>query len=407
MHLADSVKMATATLVTNRLRSLLTMLGIIIGNASVIAMVGIGQGAQRLAASEFESLGPNVLFVVPGNRGTRRTTTNLPNTLVLEDAEAIAAQVPTVLAVAPQISGRYLITYRNRNTFTQVQGVTPEFLVVRSFDVAQGRFLTKADLERNNRVAILGPDLARRLFDQQNPIGRQVRIRNVSFDVIGITEAKGSFLGTNQDDAVYIPLTTMANRIAGRTSPYGTQVSFISVAARDRNSIRAAQFQITNLLRLRHQIVKGKEDDFGVESQRDALRTVNTVTNGLTILLAATSAISLVVGGIGIMNIMLVSVTERTQEIGLRKAVGASEHDILLQFMIEAVILAVAGGLVGTLVGSGAVILIGMVSPLQTSISPIAVAVAVSVSGGIGLFFGVVPARRAAQLDPIVALRSV
>ncbi|UZQ55928.1 ABC transporter permease [Trichothermofontia sichuanensis B231] len=407
MHLADSVKMATATLVTNRLRSLLTMLGIIIGNASVIAMVGIGQGAQRLAASEFESLGPNVLFVVPGNRGTRRTTTNLPNTLVLEDAEAIAAQAPTVLAVAPQISGRYLITYRNRNTFTQVQGVTPEFLVVRSFDVAQGRFLTQADLERNNRVAILGPDLARRLFDQQNPIGRQVRIRNVSFDVIGITEAKGSFLGTNQDDAVYIPLTTMANRIAGRTSPYGTQVSFISVAARDRDSIRAAQFQITNLLRLRHQIAKGKEDDFGVESQRDALRTVNTVTNGLTILLAATSAISLVVGGIGIMNIMLVSVTERTQEIGLRKAVGASEHDILIQFMIEAVILAVAGGLVGTLVGSGAVILIGMVSPLQTSISPIAVAVAVSVSGGIGLFFGVVPARRAAQLDPIVALRSV
>lgn len=407
MNLADSTKMATATLVTNRLRSLLTMLGIIIGNASVIAMVGIGQGAQRLAASEFESLGPNVLFVVPGSRGTRRTTTNLPNTLVLEDAEAIAAQVPTVLAVAPQINGRYLITYRNRNTFTQVQGVTPEFLVVRSFDVAQGRFLTKADLERNNRVAILGPDLARRLFDQQNPIGRQVRIRNISFDVIGITEAKGSFLGTNQDDAVYIPLTTMANRIAGRTSPYGTQVSFISIAARDRDSIRAAQFQITNLLRLRHQIAKGKEDDFGVESQRDALRTVNTVTNGLTILLAATSAISLVVGGIGIMNIMLVSVTERTQEIGLRKAVGASEHDILIQFMIEAVILAVAGGLVGTLVGSGAVILIGMVSPLQTSISPIAVAVAVSVSGGIGLFFGVVPARRAAQLDPIVALRSV
>ncbi|WP_448572533.1 ABC transporter permease [Trichothermofontia sp.] len=407
MNLADSAKMATATLVTNRLRSLLTMLGIIIGNASVIAMVGIGQGAQRLAAEQFESLGPNVLFVVPGSRGTRRTTTTLPNTLVLEDATAIAAQVPTVLAVAPQLNGRYLITYRNRNTFTQVQGVTPEFLVVRSFDVAQGRFLTDADLERNNRVAVLGPDLARRLFDQKNPIGRQVRINNVSFDVIGITEPKGSFLGTNQDDAVYIPLTTMANRIAGRTSPYGTQISFISVAARDRDSIRAAQFQITNLLRLRHQITKGKDDDFGVESQRDALRTVNTVTNGLTILLAATSAISLVVGGIGIMNIMLVSVTERTQEIGLRKAIGASEHDILTQFMIEAVILAVAGGLVGTLVGASGVILIGMVSPLQTSVSPIAVAVAVSVSGGIGLFFGVIPARRAAQLDPIVALRSV
>jgi len=407
MNLADSAKMATATLVTNRLRSLLTMLGIIIGNASVIAMVGIGQGAQRLAAEQFESLGPNVLFVIPGSRSTRRTTTNLPNTLVLEDAEAIAAQVPTVLAVAPQINGRYLITYRNRNTFTQTQGVTPEFLVVRSFDVAQGRFLTRADLERNNRVAVLGPDLARRLFDQQNPIGRQVRISNISFDVIGITEPKGSFLGTNQDDAVYIPLTTMANRIAGRTSPYGTQISFISIAARDRDSIRAAQFQITNLLRLRHQISKGKEDDFGVESQRDALQTVNTVTNGLTILLAATSAISLVVGGIGIMNIMLVSVTERTQEIGLRKAIGASEHDILTQFMIESVILAVAGGLVGTLVGASGVILIGLVSPLQTSISPIAVAVAVSVSGGIGLFFGVIPARRAAQLDPIVALRSV
>lgn len=404
MDIVESVKMATTTLLANKLRSSLTMLGIIIGNASVIAMVGIGQGAQRLASEQFESLGPNVLFVSPGSRRARNTTFDLPKTLVLSDAEAIATQVPTVQAVAPQLNAQQLVTYRNRNSNSPITGTTPAFLAVRSFDVARGRFITDLDLKRNNQVVVLGSDLANRLFGQIDPIGQSVRVKNVSFQVVGVMESKGSFIGTNQDDTAFVPLTTLANRIVGRTSPYGLQLTFISIAARDEDSMGAAQFQIENLLRLRHRITT--DDDFSVSSQKDILQTVNTVTSGLTLMLAAIAGISLFVGGIGIMNIMLVSVTERTQEIGLRKAIGATQQDILIQFMIEAVILSAVGGTVGTLVGVGGILAVAAFSPLQAGISPIAIAVAVGVSGGIGLFFGVVPARRAAQLDPIVALRS-
>ena len=405
MDIVESVKMATTTLLANKLRSSLTMLGIIIGNASVIAMVGIGQGAQKLASEQFESLGPNVLFVVPGSRRSRNTTFDLPRTLVLSDAEAIATQVPSVKAVAPQINTQELITYRNKNSNSSITGTTPEFLEVRSFDVAKGRFITDLDVKRNNLVAVLGPDLATRLFGNTDPIGQSVRIRNVSFQVIGVMESKGSFLGTNQDDSAFVPLTTLANRVVGRRrSPYGVQLTFISISAKDDASMGAAQFQIENLLRLRHKI--NNYDDFTVNNQKDLLQTVNTVTNGLTLMLAAIAAISLFVGGIGIMNIMLVSVTERTQEIGLRKAIGATQQDILIQFMIEAVILSATGGLLGTTLGVGGIVLVGAVTPLAAEVSPIAIAVAVCVSGGIGLFFGVIPARRAAQLDPIVALRS-
>jgi len=249
-----------------------------------------------------------------------------------------------------------------------------------------------------------GPEIATQFFPNQNPIGQTIKVRNVNFEVIGVMEAKGSFLGTNQDETVYIPLTTMANQLVGRTSQFGTQVNVINVSAKDSNSIEAARFQIENLLRLRHKIVG--EDDFVVETQKDVLSIVDTVTGGLTIMLAAISAISLLVGGIGVMNIMLVSVTERTQEIGLRKAIGATEENILLQFLIEAVIISAAGGVVGTAIGVGDLTLVGLLSPLPTTASPVAVALAVSVSGGIGLFFGVVPARQAAKLDPIVALRS-
>lgn len=404
MNLAESVKMAVATLAANRLRSSLTMLGMIIGNASVIAMIGIGEGAQKLAAEQFESLGPNVLFVAPGNSEARGTTTDVPKTLVLADAEAIAAQVPSVKDVTPQVVSRQLVTYRNRSTNASIMGTNPEFLIVRSFDVAQGRFLSDLDLKRNDRVVTLGAELATRLFGNQNPVGQPVRIKDVSFQVIGVMAAKGSVLGTNYDDYAFAPATTVANRLIGQTSPYGIEVAFISVSAKDAASVDAAQFQITNLLRLRHRITG--EDDFTVRSQQDILTIVNTVTSALTIMLAAIAGISLLVGGIGIMNIMLVSVTERTQEIGLRKAIGASQSDILIQFMIEAVILSAAGGAIGTVIGISGVLLAGAVTPLQTSISPVAIALAVSVSGGIGLFFGVVPARQAAKLDPIVALRS-
>lgn len=404
MDILESVKMASKTLLANKLRSTLTMLGIIIGNASVIAMVGIGEGAQRFVSGQFESLGTNVLFIVPGNRDAQRTTVDLPKTLVLEDAEAIATQVPTVGAVAPQLHSRELVTYRNRNTYSLIVGTNPDFSVVRSFDAQRGRFITDLDVKRNNQVVTLGVDLAERLFGNQDPVGQQVRIRNISFLVVGVMEEKGSVLGTNYDDSAYIPVTTMASRIIGENSPYGVNLTFISVSAQSEASVDAAQFQITNLLRLRHNITR--EDDFSVQSQKDVLEIAGTVTSALTLMLAAIAGISLLVGGIGVMNIMLVSVTERTQEIGLRKAIGATQDDILIQFLIEAVILSAAGGVLGTVLGVGGVLLIGAFTPFQAGVSPVAITLAVGVSGGIGIIFGVVPARRAAQLDPIVALRS-
>lgn len=367
-------------------------------------MVGVGQGAQRYASSQFESLGPNVLFVIPGSSESRNRTLDMPRTLTLEDAKAIATQVPTVSGVAPQLQTQQAVVYSNRSTSALILGTTPDFSSVRTFDVAKGRFISDLDVQRGTRSVALGPDLAKSLFGTSDPLGQTIRIKNISFQVIGIMEAKGAFLGNNQDDVAYIPLSTMSDQITGNTSPYGTEVTFISIAARDENSVGAAQFQITNLLRLRHKIVT--DDDFTVRTQKDALEVVGNVAGALTIMLAAIAGISLFVGGIGIMNIMLVSVRERTQEIGLRKAIGASQDDILVQFIIEAIILAALGGAVGTLIGVGGVTLVSMVSPLKASVSPAAVMVAVGVSSGIGLFFGVVPARQAAKLDPIVALRS-
>ena len=397
--------MATATLTANKMRSGLTMLGIIIGNASVIAMVGIGQGAKNLASEQFESLGPNTLFVVPGTQEERRTTFNAPQTLVWDDAIAIKEQVPTVKEVAPQITGNQLISYRNRNASEQVVGTTPEYLSVRSFELDKGQFFNDIDVKRNRRVVVLGSEIADKFFAGQDPLGKKIRVKNINLEVIGVLESKGAFLGQNQDLTVYVPLTTMANQIVGNKSPYGTQVTVISITAQDENSIRAAKLQIENLLRLRHKITG--EDDFSVRTQKDVLEIVGTITSGLTVLLAAIAGISLIVGGIGVMNIMLVAVSERTQEIGLRKAIGAKESDILWQFLIEATILAAAGGAIGTIVGVTGIVIVGALSPLAPTISPVAIVMAVGVSGAIGLSFGVFPAKAAAKLDPIVALRSV
>ncbi|MEO0541464.1 MAG: ABC transporter permease [Cyanobacteria bacterium P01_A01_bin.105] len=406
MDFTESLKMATKTLTANKLRSGLTMLGIIIGNASVIAMVGLGEGAQRYITEQLQSLGPNVLFIVPGSRETRELGgLEVPQNLVVADAEAIATQVPSVVGVAPENTAQGLVTYQNRNTNTSIVGTNEDFLTVRSFEMGQGRFLNPLDQQRRARVAVVGADLAERLFEGENPLGQQIRARNVTFDVVGVLEKKGSNLGLNYDDAVVIPIATLSTRITGQTSPYGIQVSFISVSARDQESMQTAEFQITNLLRLRHGIVDGN-DDFFINSQDTLLDIANTITGALTLMLAAIASISLLVGGIGIMNIMLVSVRERTQEIGLRKAIGASQQDILVQFLIEAIILSVAGGVIGTMLGVSGVVAIAAISPFEAGASFSAIALAVGVSGGIGLFFGVVPARQAAKLDPIVALRS-
>lgn len=403
MDITESITMAVKTLSANRLRSLLTVLGIIIGNASVIAMVGVGQGAQRYTTEQLQSLGTNLLFVLGGSGDARRTSQS-QNTLVLADAEAIESQVPSVKEVAPQINNQALISYGSNATRASVTGTTPSFVSVRNFPVDQGNFFTQPDLERNARVIALGSQLAETLFGSRSPIGENVRINNISFQVIGVMATKGASTGSNQDESAFIPLTTASSLLVGRTSPYGIAVNFIAVSAQDEASVDIAEYQITNLLRLRHKITG--PDDFTVRNQKDTLQAANNVTGALTILLGATAGISLFVGGIGIMNIMLASVTERTSEIGLRKALGATQSDILQQFLIEAMILSLVGGVIGTVLGGGTIVLVGIYTPLKAELSLSAIALAIGVSGGIGLFFGVIPARQAARLDPIVALRS-
>ena len=405
LPVGETVGMALSTLRANRLRSLLTMLGIVIGNASVITLVGVGRGAENLAEGQLSNLGANVLFVVPGNNDTRRQGIDFPKTLVLEDAKAIAEQVPSVSRVAPQITLSEVLQVGGVTTSASVLGVTPEFLPVRQFEMEQGRFFSASDLEGARSLVVIGPDLAAKMFPAQEALGRTLRIRNQAFEVIGVLAPKGAVFGQNQDENAYIPLSTMVNQLSGRDPTYGISLNFISVEARDADSTNAAAFQITNLLRQRHRILR--DDDFAVRSQKDALTIVSTITGGLTLMLAAIGGVSLLVGGIGIMNIMLVSVSERTAEIGLRKALGARSGDVLLQFLVESLVLASLGGAIGTAVGIGAVSLVGVVTPLPAAIGSGTVLLTVLLSGSIGLFFGVVPARRAAQLDPIVALRSL
>lgn len=404
MNFLESVQMAGKTLISNKLRSVLTMLGIIIGNSSVIAMIGIGEGGQKFVSDQLNSLGPNVVFVIPGNEEVQRVSRDVVRTLVLEDANAIDTQVPTIADTTAELNSRQVVTYKNRNTNVNIIGTTPSFLKVRDFEVATGRFFTDIDMKRSNQVVVLGAKLKEKLFGDKNPISQQIRIKNASFQVIGVLTDKGSNLGVDYDESALVPIMTSANRLVGKTSPYGLEVTYIVASAKDADSVDAAEFQITNLLRQRHKLVG--ENDFTIRTQKDALETVGQISGALTIMLTGIAAISLFVGGIGIMNIMLVSVTERTQEIGLRKAIGATQKDILLQFIIEAVIVSVIGGVVGTAVGVGGIMLVAAISPLEASISFVSISMAVGISGGIGLFFGVVPARRAAQLDPIVALRS-
>jgi putative ABC transport system permease protein len=406
MNLFDSFNMSVKTLVANKLRSSLTMLGIIIGNASVIMMVGIGEGTQKLAVDQLKSLGPNTIFIGPGSPKSQDIIDGgVPPSLVLSDADAIADQVPTISGVAPILDDSLVVSHQNIITTTVIRGTTRDFTRVRNRGVSSGKFITPLHLKRDDRVAVLGTDVAKRLFGQENPIDKQIRIKSTDFQVIGLMESKGTSFGLNDDDVIFIPITTMSKRIIGNKSPYGIQLSYISAVAKDSGRIEAAQFQISNLLRIRHKLVG--ENDFTIDSQKEALKTVSTITNALTLLLGAIAGISLFVGGIGVMNIMLVSVTERTQEIGLRKAIGATQLDILLQFTIEAVILSTAGGIVGILIGVGSFFPIGQLTPLKPEVSLSTILLSVGVSGSIGLFFGVVPAKQAANLDPIDALRSV
>jgi putative ABC transport system permease protein len=396
----ESLKMAGKTLATNKLRSTLTVLGIVIGNASVVATIGIGQGTQQFAREKVESLGANLLYVFV-NEESKESGSGDSAQLVLRDAEAIAEQAPAVKIVSPLISANFQLTHQIRTTKASVQGVTPSYLQARNLQVANGRFLDESAQRQDATVAVLGAELADKLFERSDPVGREVQIGSLNFRVIGVLQRKGAFLGINPDANIYIPITTMANQLVGKRVPQGIPIDSIELSARNQESIRTAAFQVTNILTRLH----GKKD-FTVVANKSVQDLLGQITGALSLMLAAIAGISLLVGGIGIMNIMLVSVTERTQEIGLRKAVGASESAILMQFLIEAIILAVLGGAIGIGIGAGGAMAIGIFTPLKPTVPLNTILLATSISGAIGLIFGVAPARRAAKLDPIVALRS-
>ena len=375
------------------------MLGIIIGNASVISMVAIGEGAKQFTQERLESFGPNQLTIFAGRPDGSGPTEDMAE-ITLADVNAIAQQAPAVLEIAPQILTQLQFTYGARSRQGDVIGSTPGIVYVRSLQVAEGRFLSSADLQQNSQTIVLGAVLAQRLFGAKPAVGQIVQVGTFNFEVVGVMTSKGTLFGVNYDETAYVPITTMAYQLSGRQSPNGIPIDFLEVSARDAESIRAAAFQIGNILTRRH----GKRD-FSIFANKSFQELVAQITGSLSLVLAAIAGISLLVGGIGVMNIMLVSVTERTHEIGLRKAIGATQQVILTQFLIEAIILSVAGGLIGIGLGTGGAFLIAVFSPLKPGVTLSAIILATGVSGSIGLIFGVVPARQAAQLDPIIALR--
>ncbi len=402
----ESVRMALRVIAANKLRSALTMLGIVIGVMAVVALVSIGQGAQAAIVERIQGLGANVIFILPGQvRQGGVATGTAAQSLTLEDAEAIAG-LPGVAAVAPEVRRSAQVVYGSNNTNTQVVGTTPDVRVVRNFTVAQGIFFRDADNRRAERVAVLGAQVAEDLFDNRPAVGKSIKIAGLPFTVIGVLEPKGGFgPGGNLDNAVYVPIQTAYRYLVGGLRVGGDYVvNTINVSAASEREVDAVVQRITALLRQRHNVREG-EDDFLIMTQQDFLEATQQVTNTLTIFLGAIAGISLLVGGIGIMNIMLVSVTERTREIGIRKAVGARNRDILLQFLVESVVLSVAGGIVGAGLGIGVANLVNLTGAFTARVTPQAVLLALSFAAAVGIFFGIYPARRAALLNPIDALR--
>jgi putative ABC transport system permease protein len=410
MNLMESARIALRSLAANKLRSSLTMLGIIIGVAAVIALMGVGRGASAAIDSQINSMGTNLLFVSPGSTSSSgvRTAQGSAQTLTYEDALALndPDNLPAVAAVAPQVEAMGQVVYMGNNVNTRIAGVTADYGPVRNYTVQDGEFVTEAQVQAKSSVVVLGANVASTLFEDASPIGQSVRINNITFKVIGVLTAKGGSGMGNQDDMVVVPITTAMARLSRNRMGAGNVISQISVQVTDAKQMDAAIEQISAVLRDRHNI--RYEDDFTVRSQQDMLESATAITDVLTLFLGGVAGISLLVGGIGIMNIMLVSVTERTREIGIRKAIGATKQNVLSQFLTEATILSVLGGLVGVATGAGIAHLISGVSvgtmTLQPVISMDSVLLATIFSLGVGLFFGIYPAFRAASLNPIDAL---
>jgi len=387
----------------NKMRSVLTALGIIIGVASVVAMVSVGNGAQANITKQVSALGQNLLSVFAGSRKSGGVNSGLgsASAITLEDAEAIGHEVPDVMAISPEISTSAQAIANGRNWSTTIVGESQDYLQIRDWKPTAGSMFNERDVRGAAKVAVIGSKTASELFGPLNPVGQSVRIKNIPFVIIGLLESKGAGMGgMNQDDRIVIPFTTAMKRITG--DKYLRCVN-VQVSRSDRMDI--AQQQITDLLRQRHRLPPGRDDDFNIFNQKEIADTVNTISKIITLLLGSVAGISLVVGGIGIMNIMLVSVTERTREIGIRIAVGAQPGDIRLQFLIEAVTLSLLGGALGVLGGIGVSKLIGMVAEFKAIVSPGSIILALGVSSAIGIFFGLYPAHKAAGLNPIDALR--
>jgi len=397
---------------SHKLRSTLTILGIVIGVAAVIALMSIGRGVQEFIVSQVEEMGSDLVFVYPGSTtvGGVRSAGGSAATLTLEDAEAIAEQVPGVTAAVPTSSAYLQLVFGDENIRAQVTGTTPDYQDAYNLNVVAGSFITERDYQNGERVVVIGSEVKENLFNEVDPVGQQMRMGDNIVRVVGVLESKGASLMGSTDDVVFIPLTTMQQTISqSRTATGEHIVSTIAMTASEETGAATVVEETTELLRSRHQIATGEEADFSISSMEELISTISEMTNTMTLFLGAIAGISLMVGGIGVMNIMLVSVVERTREIGIRKALGARERDISQQFLIEAALLSFGGGIIGVIVGIGASRLIsgmGLLGEINTVVGTDIVGLALAVAVGIGLFFGFYPARRAARLNPIDALRS-
>jgi putative ABC transport system permease protein len=408
VNLLPAVRIALRSLRVNKLRSALTMLGIIIGVGAVIAMVGIGAGAQARVAEQIQSLGSNLIIVFPGSRTSSgvRMGSGTYVRLTEDDAVAITREIPLVQVAAPTLRGGVQIVFGNLNWWTNAYGVTPEYVEARDWRLTAGRMFAQEDVDGSTKVAVIGHTVAQNLFGDTDPVGQIIRVQKVPFTITGVLEPKGqTSWGQDQDDAIMIPLSTARKRILGRSYANARTVGSLSVKVLEGESMAEAEAQVRALLRQRHRLQPYQDDDFTLRNLAEVLQTQEESSKVMTYLLGAIASVSLLVGGIGIMNIMLVSVTERTREIGLRMAVGARGRDILTQFLVEAITLSLIGGLVGIGVGLGSSRLISYLAEWHTLVAPEAIALAFFFAAAVGVFFGFYPARKAARLDPIEALR--